>query len=235
MSWNSRGTLRVITSGRTMSKSHVERTSLTHRDSPIPTLKGPTGKRLHLLGALAGLLLIWHVVLGYQIAAAGEPQSSGSADAAIVLGAAIYGNRPSPVFEERIRHGIALFKAGRVRKLVCTGGRGKGAAFAESTVARDYALARGVPAHAVFTEEASRTTKQNLVEARRLMRLHGLKSALIVTDPLHIKRSLRMAEGLGIAASPAPTPTSRYRSWRSKTGFLLREIYFYNVYLLTGQ
>jgi uncharacterized SAM-binding protein YcdF (DUF218 family) len=187
------------------------------------------------IAAAGAALISWFAVLGFQIAAAGDVRSSRPADAAIVLGAAAYGNRPSPVFEERIRHGIDLFQAGKVRKLVLTGGRGTGAAFAESAVARDYALARGVPAHAMVTEEASRTTKQNLLEARRLMQLHGLKSALIVTDPLHIKRSLRMAAGLGIAAAPAPTPTSRYRSWRSKTGFLLREIYFYNVYLLTGQ
>jgi uncharacterized SAM-binding protein YcdF (DUF218 family) len=191
-------------------------------------------KRAWIAGAIA-VLMVWLAVLGFQIVAAGDVRSPHSADAAIVLGAAVYGKRPSPVFEERIRHGIDLYKNGRVRMLLFTGRRGKGAPFAESAVARDYALSRGVPAQAIATEAASRTTKQNLVEARRLMRQHGLKSALIVTDPLHIKRALRMAEGLQIAASPAPTPTSRYRSWRSKMGFLLREIYFYNVYLVTGQ
>jgi uncharacterized SAM-binding protein YcdF (DUF218 family) len=102
-------------------------------------------------------------------------------------------------------------------------------------VARAYALKRGVPADAILTETLSRTTKQNLVEARRLMRAEGLESALIVSDPLHMKRAMRMAGGVGIEAAPSPTPTSRYRSWRSKAGFLLREVYFYNVYLLTGQ
>jgi uncharacterized SAM-binding protein YcdF (DUF218 family) len=67
------------------------------------------------------------------------------------------------------------------------------------------------------------------------MRTHRLSSALIVTDPLHAKRALTMSAELGIAAYPSPTPTSRYRTWRSKSGFLLREIYFYNVYLLSGQ
>jgi uncharacterized SAM-binding protein YcdF (DUF218 family) len=188
-----------------------------------------------LLPAAFVCLLIWLAVLGFRIVAFGETRSSSRADVAIVLGAAAYGNRPSPVFEERIRHGIHLYKRGVVQKILFTGGRGKGADAAESAVARAYALARGVPAEAILVEDRSRTTKQNLVEAQRLMRSNGLQSALIVSDPLHLKRALRMAEGLGMEALPSPTPTSRYRSWRSKTGFLLREIYFYNVYLLTGQ
>jgi uncharacterized SAM-binding protein YcdF (DUF218 family) len=187
-----------------------------------------------MFAGIAGLVC-WFVLLGFQIIAAGEGGARPSADVAIVLGAAVYGERPSPVFEERIRHGINLYKEGKVRKLLFTGGRGEGARFAESTVAREYALVRGVPGDAILTEAASRTTKQNLAEARLLMQRHDLGRAALVTDPLHIKRSLRMAEALDIAALPAPTPTSRYRTWRSKSGFLLREIYFYNVFLMTGQ
>jgi uncharacterized SAM-binding protein YcdF (DUF218 family) len=188
-----------------------------------------------MLGVLGTLLLLWLALLGWRINAEGAAHSRGTADVAIVLGAAVYGDRPSPVFEERIRHGIGLYKAKRVEKLLFTGGFGEGAGAAESLVARRYALARGIPAEAILTETLSRTTKQNLVEARRLMRAEGLESALIVSDPLHMKRAMRMAGGVGIEAAPSPTPTSRYRSWRSKAGFLLREVYFYNVYLLTGQ
>jgi uncharacterized SAM-binding protein YcdF (DUF218 family) len=191
-------------------------------------------KRFWVAGA-AAVLLIWLVLLGVRIVAAGDERSGGKADAAVVLGAAVYGSRPSPVFEERIRHGISLYKNGTVPKLLFTGGKGTGASMAESAVAREYALRRGVPADAILVEDRSRTTKQNLLEARRLMREHQLKTALIVSDPLHMKRALRMAKGEGIGAFPSATPTSRYRTWRSKAGFLLREIYYYNVYLLTGQ
>jgi len=196
-----------------------------------PAQRGVT----RLLALAGGLLLLWLLLLGWQINAEGEVRSARKADVALVLGAAVYGNRPSPVFEERIRHGIGLYQAKRVGKLLFTGGYGPGAGAAESLVARDYALRSGLPADAILTEAVSRTTKQNLVEARRLMRAHGLRSALLVSDPLHMKRAMRMAAGLGIEAAPSPTPTSRYRTWRSKAGFLLREIYFYNVYRLTGQ
>ena len=186
-------------------------------------------------GLVAALLLAWTILLAGRIVAAGEEASTRPADAAIVLGAAIVADRPSPVFEQRIRHAIGLYRAGRVRKLLFTGGRVGAAAPAEAIVARAYALRRGVPADAILAETASHTTRQNLVEARRLMDGHHLRSALIVSDPLHMKRALRMAKDLGIDAGPSPTPTSAYRSWRSRAPFLLRETWFYTGYLLTGQ
>ncbi|HQN39520.1 MAG TPA: ElyC/SanA/YdcF family protein, partial [Thermoanaerobaculia bacterium] len=69
----------------------------------------------------------------------------GDAHAAVVLSAAIYGARPSPVFEERIKHAIDLYHTGRVRRIVFTGGVAPGAVRAEAAVARAYALGRGVP------------------------------------------------------------------------------------------
>ncbi len=187
--------------------------------------------------ALRWLLLpltAWLILLALQIDATGNVHHPGPADAAIVLGAAVNGAAPSPVFRERIRHGVTLYRTGRVRKLILTGGYGEGAPRAESQVARALAIRAGLPAHAILIETRSRTTQQNMAEAKRLMDGHRLTSALIVSDPLHMKRALRMARGTGIAAYGAPTPTTRYRSWKSKTGFLLREVCFYNHYLVTG-
>lgn len=179
-------------------------------------------------------LTAWLILLALQIDATGKVHHPGPADAAIVLGAAVNGAAPSPVFRERIRHGVTLYRTGRVRKLILTGGVGEGASHAESQVARTIAIRAGVPAHAILIETRSRTTQQNMAEAKRLMDTHRLSTALIVSDPLHMKRALRMARDTGINGYAAPTPTTRYRSWRSKTGFLLREVYFYNHYLLIG-
>jgi uncharacterized SAM-binding protein YcdF (DUF218 family) len=66
------------------------------------------------------------------------------------------------------------------------------------------------------------------------MQKHGLKSAIIVSDPLHMKRAMMMAEDLGIEAASSPTPTTRYRSLQTKLGFLIREIYFFHHYIITG-
>lgn len=193
-------------------------------------------KRFRILAATAALsALVWLGVLAGQIVEAGRRTTSGKADVAIVLGAAVYLSGPSPVFEERIKHGIELYRAGKVRTLLFTGGYGNSAKLAESTVAKRYAVKRGVPPQAILTETKSRTTRENLLQARRLMRKNGSLKAMVVSDPLHLKRALKMAGDLGINASAAPTPTSRYRSWQAKGNFLLRELYFYNHYLLTGQ
>ncbi len=195
------------------------------------------GLRRWLKRAGWGLLgiVIWLVAVAGWISWFGSRDGSRPSDCAIVLGAAAYGNKPSPVFAERINHAVELHRRGIVRYLLFTGGRVTAADKSESTVARSHALAAGVPADAILTEEVSRTTGQNLMEAQRVMGLHGLKSAVIVSDPLHLKRASSMAHDLGIEAVTSPTPTSRYRSFGAKAGFLMREVFYLHGYWFTGR
>jgi len=186
--------------------------------------------------ATAGLLLVvgWLSWCAFSIWSFGNRDDAKPSDCAIVLGAAAYGSAPSPVFEERIRHAIDLHRRGIVTKIVFTGGTGSGGTQAESTVAAQYAIRVGVPQADILIETRSRTTKQNLAETKSLMVVHRFTSAVIVSDPLHLKRAAAMAEDLGIEAVTSPTATTRYRSMRTKLGFLLREIYFFHHYVLTG-
>lgn len=149
------------------------------------------------------------------------------ADAAIVLGAAVWQDRPSPVFEERIKHGVQLVTEGAADYLILTGGVGAEGGRAESDVARQYAIAAGVPAERILTESVSRVTAENLTEACALMKRHGLESALLVSDPLHMQRAMTLAEDIGLHAHASPTPTSRYRSWNTKAESLAYETFFY--------
>jgi uncharacterized SAM-binding protein YcdF (DUF218 family) len=154
-----------------------------------------------------------------------------AADAAIVLGAAVWTDRPSPVFEERIKHAIHLYESGTVQRIVFTGGVGQPGEPAESIVARDYAIARGVPAEAILYETVSRVTWENLREAQKTLATGAQKRILIVSDPLHMRRAMLMAHDLGINAYPSPTPTTRHTGLRSRIEFLRRETYFYARYL----
>ncbi len=187
--------------------------------------------------ALGVLLLI---CLGFVAFVAGSVVFSGRiaeperADAAIVLGAATWGDEPSPVFRERIRHAIWLHDNGYVKKIIFTGAPDSPKEPPESVVARRYALSRGVPGGDILIEVASRTTAENLFHAREVGRRNGLDTYLIVSDPLHMKRSMIFARDLGMEARRAPTPTSRYRSIGSSIRFLGREMYFYANYLLRG-
>ena len=188
-----------------------------------------------VLVILSGLLLLWLGYTAYDIVAFGRQTTEENADAAIVLGAAINSKGPTPVFRERIHHAIALYQAGRVGKLVLTGGIGEGMGQAESESARQYAIKHGVPAGNIYIETVSHTTKENLLEAQKLMRQHQLKSALIVSDPLHMKRAMVMAENLGLAAHSSPTPTTMFQSTSTQLPFLLHEMYFLQHYRLFGE
>lgn len=158
-----------------------------------------------------------------------------TADCAIVLGAAVIGDRPSPVFEGRLEHGVALFRRGKVKQLILTGGRSVPNEPAESEVGRIYAMTQGVPDSAILTEDRSHTTRDNLIEAKKLMSQRDLRNAVVVSDPLHLRRALLMAEGLEIDAAASGAPGSRYVSWNSKLPFLLRETFFSFVYRFAGK
>lgn len=101
-------------------------------------------------------------------------------------------------------------------------------------MAETYCLKRGVPPEALISEDRSRTTIENLAEARTLLEERGFRSALIVSDPWHLKRGVSIARREGIEAYPSGTTTSRFRSFKARANFLFRELYLYHRYLLLG-
>ncbi|MEN3939735.1 YdcF family protein [Prosthecobacter sp. SYSU 5D2] len=175
---------------------------------------------------LFGIVLLAATLMGLRIALYPQTVTQGSYDCAIVLGAAVHGAEPSPVFQARIDHAVTLFQSGIVTHLVFTGGTGAGKAIAESEAGRQSAIRQGVPSTAIFIESKSKTTLQNLTEAHQVMAARQLKTAILVSDPLHLRRACSMAEDIGIQATSSATPTTRYTSWSTQIPFLLREVYF---------
>lgn len=187
-----------------------------------------------LLGLLAGLVA-WLAMSAAATVWVARQRSERPSDAAIVLGAAVQAGQPSPVFAARLDHAIDLYRRGVVHTLVLTGGVGEGDVVSESQAGAAYASARGVPVARILTESASHTTWRNLVEAHALVQAAGLGRCLLVSDPLHMRRALGMAERLGLDVEPSPTPTTRYASLRTQLPFLLREVYFQQQDLLLGE
>lgn len=177
---------------------------------------------------LPALAALWLGGVAAWIVWVGERDEAAPADAIVVLGAAAYDARPSPVFTERIRHGLDLYRRGYADTLIFTGGYGNGARFSESQVARRWALKQGVPEDAILIETLSRTTWENLAQARTLMQERGLRRVIVVSDPLHMARALRLSRGLGIDALGSSTPSTRFRSFRTRWRFLAREVYFFH-------
>ena len=180
------------------------------------------------LGRLLLLALAWLLGVAGWIVWVGQRDQAAQADAIIVLGAAAYHKNPSPVFKARINHGLDLYRRGYAPVLLFTGGYGNGAPFAESQVARKYALQQGIPDSAIMIEAVSRNTRENLLQARKLMQERGLHRVIVVSDPLHMSRALRLSRELGIDAVGSPTPSTRFRTVHTQWRFLLQEVYFFH-------
>jgi uncharacterized SAM-binding protein YcdF (DUF218 family) len=148
---------------------------------------------------------------------------------AIVLGAGTENNSVSPIYKERINHSIYLYNQGLVKKIIFTGGVGEEQNISDSEIAKEYALQNGIPEEDIITEKSSTITYENLSESKLIMDLLGFSTALIVSDPLHMKRSMMYANEIGINSKPSPTKTSMYKSFIPKGKSLVYETFFYSL------
>lgn len=187
------------------------------------------------------LILIGLASLGYfafnaiQIYRFSLEYNEDESDVAIVLGAGTNNGIISPVFEERINHGIYLYKNDIVQKVVFTGGIGEGQSKSDSGLAKEYAIRKGVPSTDILIEESSRYTIENLAESKRILDSMNLKTVLLVSDPLHMKRSIGMAHKMGMNCKSSPTNTTKYKSTIPKLKSLLYETFFYTGGQLVGK
>jgi len=187
------------------------------------------------LAALAGTAL----VIGYaswRIWDQGARDEQRPAGAIVVMGAAQYGGRPSPVFTARLDHAVALYLAGLAPRFVVTGGSAPGDRWTEAAVARAYAVEHGVPEAAILVEDRSRTTLESLDRVAAILRTAGVRDAIFVSDPTHMLRVLRIAADLGIVAWGSPTRTSPTEAdLGQKASATLHELGALGLYLLAGQ
>lgn len=179
-----------------------------------------------------GLIFTFLVLIGTGISIIqyGRIDEKRPCDVAIVLGAGTYNGEISAVYRERINHGIWLWENGYADYLIFTGGYGEGSNMADSAAARAYALSQGVPGEYIYIEEASTITEENFSESKKLMDEYGWQTALVVSDPLHMKRAMLMAKDYGVEGYSSPTPTTMYRSLKTKIPFLIREEFYYIGY-----
>lgn len=88
----------------------------------------------------------------------------------------------------------------------------------------------GVAEEDIYIEEQSTITQENLYYAAQIINEKNMSKVIIVSDPLHMKRAMLMAEDYGLEAYSSSTPSSMYKSWKSKIPFLAREVFFYIGY-----
>ena len=179
------------------------------------------------------LILFLVIYIGknvFDICAFSAEDQKCRADVAVILGAAAYNGEVSPVYRERINHGITLYEEGYVDRLIVTGGTANQGEESDASAAKKYLLSRGIPEEAVLMEDQSSITQENLENSKAIMEENGYETAIIVSDPLHMKRAMLLAEDAGITAYSSPTPSTRYISLRTKIPFLARETFYYIGY-----
>lgn len=190
------------------------------------------GVRVLLLLGVLGVVYLGTLLV--RITLAGARDERGPADVIIVLGAAEYDGRPSPVYQARLDHALELYADGYAPYLLFTGGRRPGDRFTEAEAGERYAERHHVPASAIYTEAQGRTTMQSLQACTAILRQRALRSAILVSDPFHAFRLRRMAHDLGMTAMVSPAEHSRVHSFRHQLYFIAREMCIYAVYRLLG-
>ena len=124
----------------------------------------------------------------------------------LVLGAAEYRGKPSPVLKARLDHALDLYRRGLAPRMMTTGGAGGDPVFTEGDVGRDYLTSRGVPPEAIVVEGEGSSTVASTALAAEIMRRMGLQSAIVVSDGYHIYRVRKMLEGRGLTVYGSPRP-----------------------------
>lgn len=162
-----------------------------------------------VLGALVVLVLLAAALLtgaaAYQVVSTARSDDAVRTDAIVVLGAAQFWGRPSPVLEARLRHAASLSADGVADHVVTVGSNQPGDITTEAAAGRDWLVEQGIPSSSVVAVPEGHDTLASLEAVASLMAERGWTSATIVTDPAHEARSVAMARALGIDAHASPT------------------------------
>jgi uncharacterized SAM-binding protein YcdF (DUF218 family) len=146
------------------------------------------------------------------------------ADVILVLGAAEYRGRPSPVLRARLDHALELYNRRLSSRIMTTGGAGGDPVFTEGGVGRSYLISHGVPSEAIIAETESESTVESLTMANEIMRRMDLRSAIVVSDGYHIYRVKRVLEALGIRVYGSPRKELRSDPFQERWNYLRQAV-----------
>ena len=143
-------------------------------------------------------------ILTYEEAADVHP------DCILVLGAGVRGNIPSPMLEDRLKTGIALYQNGTADRLLMSGDHGR-KDYDEVNVMKNYAIEHGVPSSNIFMDHAGFSTYESVYRARNIF---GARKIIIVTQPCHKQQHVSLlydAQALGLDAYGVASDSRDYK------------------------
>jgi uncharacterized SAM-binding protein YcdF (DUF218 family) len=158
--------------------------------------------------ACVAIVVIYLSVTFVQVWMASRRDDARPSQAIIVLGAAQYNGRPSPVLAARLDHAIDLYREHIAPVIVVTGGREPGDRYTEAGASADYLHLHGVDDDAILRETTGRTSWESLEAAARFLTSRHMTRVVLVSDPYHSLRIDAIAHEVGLAAVTSPTRTS---------------------------
>jgi uncharacterized SAM-binding protein YcdF (DUF218 family) len=171
-------------------------------------------------GALVAAAWVLSLAL---VVRASRADAAGPAQAIIVLGAAQYDGRPSPVLRARLEHAAGLWRRGLAPLVIVTGGVGAGDTTSEAAVGGRYLREAGLPDSALVVEATGRATEPSLRAAAEHVPGPGYR-VILVSDGFHMQRLGVVARRLGLEPLGSPAPDSPIRANRRRElGYVLAE------------
>ncbi len=159
---------------------------------------------------LAGSVLV--IYIGYltvRIERQSRRDEARPSDLILVLGAAEYRGKPSPVLRARLDHGLDLYRRKLAPRIMTTGGAGGDPDYTEGGVGRSYLISKGVPSEVIVVETEGESTVHSIALASEIMRRMGLRSVIVVSDGYHIYRVKKMLQARGLQVYGSPRPEAR--------------------------
>ncbi len=167
------------------------------------------GRRWRRWVAAALLLAVGYGVLNIGLVwRASTADDARPSDAIVVLGAAQYDGRPSPVLQARLDHALSLYESGLADVVVTTGSNQEGDRFTEGYAGFEYLLLRGVPEEDLLVVVDGTDTYEELAATANQLLPRGLDSVILVSDPYHARRVDEIADEVGLDAAVSPTDGS---------------------------
>lgn len=117
-------------------------------------------------------------------------------DCIIVLGAGIWGDKPSHMLEDRLLQAIDLYNKNISTKIIMSGDHGR-EEYDEVNTMKNYAIEKGIPSENIFMDHAGFSTYESIYRAKEIF---GAKKVVIVTQKYHLYRALYIAKQLGLEA-----------------------------------
>ena len=171
---------------------------------------------IYLMIGVSILTLLFLIVLGInfyvisttknQIIKDDSYKNLENIDCILVLGAGVWGNRPSPMLEDRILKAIELYENGVAPKIIMSGDHGR-EEYDEVNIMKNYAIEKGIPSEDIFMDHAGFSTYDSIYRAKHIFEV---KNIVIVTQEYHLFRALHIANKLGINALGVNSDPRKY-------------------------